>query len=158
LGGAAFSAEDPNKAAEEAYESGQPFFAEQRFVESADSFRKAYELKPSWKIFYNIGQAESAAKRYGSALDAFEQYLADGGDEIDATQTRKVYLRQPTCSMCKREMMRGTGRKAALRQFWWIQSPRALKNSGWSTITISAHTLSKMRRTFPPESLKTARA
>ncbi len=82
--------EDPTSAAGRAYEDGKTAFAEQRFVESASYFRKAYELKPAWKILYNIGQAEASAKRYGFALAAFERYLADGGDEIDSLRQDEV--------------------------------------------------------------------
>jgi hypothetical protein len=90
VGAAAFSGEFPDGPAEAAYANGKTSFAEQRYVDSADSFRKAYELKPSWKILYNIGQAETAAKRYGPALEAFEQYLAEGGDEVDAARQDTV--------------------------------------------------------------------
>ena len=53
-------------------------------------FRKAYELNPSWKIFYNIGQCEAALKRHGEALDAFEQYLSEGGDEVEVKRREEV--------------------------------------------------------------------
>ncbi len=60
------------------------------FVAAADLFRQAWAAKPSWKLLYNIGQAEAAAKRYGLALDAFENYLAEGGDEIDNERNNTV--------------------------------------------------------------------
>ena len=79
---AVFAAEGREEQAKAVYEEGKLAFFNERFMESADKFRKAYELKPAWRILYNIGQAEAAAKRYGLALEAFEQYLAEGGDEV----------------------------------------------------------------------------
>jgi Flp pilus assembly protein TadD len=49
--------------AKRAYEEGVSHFESGRFPEAADAFRKAYELKPIWKLLYNIGQSEAAAKR-----------------------------------------------------------------------------------------------
>jgi len=53
-------------------------------------FRKAYELNPSWKLLYNIAQCEAALKRHGEALDAFEQYLSQGGDEVEVERREEV--------------------------------------------------------------------
>jgi hypothetical protein len=53
-------------------------------------FREAYTLNPSWKLLYNIGQCEAARKRYGEALDVFEQYLSEGGDEVPADRREEV--------------------------------------------------------------------
>ena len=39
---------------------------------------------------YNIGQCEAAAKRYGLAFEAFEKYLAEGGDEIPEDRRNEV--------------------------------------------------------------------
>ena len=53
-------------------------------------FREAYALNPSWKLQYNIGQCEAALKRHGEALEAFEQYLSQGGDEVPAERREEV--------------------------------------------------------------------
>lgn len=90
LGIVAKAAETADDDALTAYEAGKQAFDGQRYAESADHFRTAYTLKPSWKIFYNIGQAEAAGKRYGLALDAFEKYLAEGGDEIPSERQSSV--------------------------------------------------------------------
>ena len=54
----------------------------ERFLEAVRAFRSANEINPSWKIEFNIGQCEAALKRYGLAMEAFEKYLALGGDEV----------------------------------------------------------------------------
>lgn len=64
------------------YKDGVKLFESDKYSEAAEAFRKAYEIKPVWKILFNIGQSEAAAKRYGVALDAFEDYLAQGGDDV----------------------------------------------------------------------------
>ena len=66
----------------ELYQQAADLFEEKRFEDAAAAFRKAYELKPSWKILFNIGQCEAAAGRYGLALDAFEEYTLEGGDDV----------------------------------------------------------------------------
>jgi hypothetical protein len=53
-------------------------------------FREAYGLNPSWKLLYNIGQCEAALKRHGEALDVFEQYLSQGGDEVPVERREEV--------------------------------------------------------------------
>ncbi len=73
-----------------AFLTGVEHFKAQRYNAAAAAFRKANELKPNWKIQYNIGQCEAAAKRYGLALEAFEQYLAKGGDDISVERQKDI--------------------------------------------------------------------
>ncbi len=77
-------------AAKAAFGEGKAAFADERFTEAADGFREAYRLKPSWKLLYNIGQAEVAGKRYGPALEVFERYLAEGGDEVSRDRQQEI--------------------------------------------------------------------
>jgi hypothetical protein len=76
--------------ARDAYDRGVKAFDAGRYVDAAVAFRKAYDLKHSWKIQYNVGQSEAAAKRYGLALDAFEAYLAGGGDDVESARRDEV--------------------------------------------------------------------
>lgn len=64
------------------FEAAKTLYAEEQFDEAAAKFREANRIRPTWKLFFNIGQSEAAAKRNGLAVEAFEQYLAQGGDEI----------------------------------------------------------------------------
>ncbi len=87
----AAAAEDTTDAeAKQVYQQGVDAFEEGRFDEAARAFRRANELRPSWKLLYNMGQSEAAARRYGLALDAFEQYLVGGGDEIQGDRREEV--------------------------------------------------------------------
>ncbi len=65
-----------------AFDEGRELFHAKKYVEAADAFRRAYELKKTWKLFFNIAQCEAGAKRYGMAVEAFGRYLAEGGDEV----------------------------------------------------------------------------
>ena len=76
--------------AREAFKDGKALFNSGEFTEAADAFRKANEFYPNWKLYYNIGQSEAAAKRWGLCLEAFEKYLALGGDEIDPDRQREI--------------------------------------------------------------------
>jgi hypothetical protein len=76
--------------AKNAFNEGATLFTQGEFDGAAQAFRRAYALKPSWKLLYNIGQSEAAAKRHGPALEAFEKYLSLGGDEVPAARRDEV--------------------------------------------------------------------
>jgi hypothetical protein len=76
--------------AKAAFEEGANLFASGDYPEAAKAFRRAYEIKPSWRLLYNIGQSEAAAKRHGLAMDAFEKYLSQGGDDVDEARRLEV--------------------------------------------------------------------
>lgn len=83
-------ADDTMDAALANFDEGVSLFNQGKFQAAADTFRKAYDMKPSWKLLFNIGQSEAAARRYGLALEAFEQFLSEGGDEIDEKRRDEV--------------------------------------------------------------------
>ena len=70
------------KKAKAAFAAGREQYDAKRYRQAASEFERAYELKPNWKLLYNIGQAYAAAKLYGRAISAFERYLAEGGDDV----------------------------------------------------------------------------
>jgi len=82
--------EDKNKVAKELFDNGIRMYGSGQYKVAADSFREAYKIRPSWKILFNIGQAEAAGGRYGLALEAFQQYLVQGRDEVAGD--RKDYV------------------------------------------------------------------
>lgn len=89
LVGNQLSAQEPDPA-KAAFERGLKQYQEGDFAGAAKAFREAYDLKPSWKILFNIGQAEAAAKRYGLALEALQKYLVEGGDDIPDERGQEV--------------------------------------------------------------------
>jgi hypothetical protein len=72
------------------FEQGVEHYNAARFQEAVEKFRQANEKQPSWRIQYNIGQCEAVLKHYGRALDAFEAYLATGGDEVPTERQEEV--------------------------------------------------------------------
>jgi hypothetical protein len=81
------TAESPAQAA---FNKGVELFNAERHEEAVEEFKRAYELKPSWKLKYNIGQCEAALTRYGLAIEAFERYLGEGGDEVPVERRDEV--------------------------------------------------------------------
>ncbi len=61
-----------------------------RLKEAAEEFKLAYQLSPAFVILYNLGQVEGLLGRSVQAVDAFEQYLAQGGAEIPAARREAV--------------------------------------------------------------------
>jgi len=81
---------DDMEKAKAAFERGTSLFHDGKYEEAALAFREANELRPNWKLLYNVGQSEAAAKRHGLALQAFEEYLSMGGDEIQTGRRAEV--------------------------------------------------------------------
>ncbi|MBN2716988.1 MAG: tetratricopeptide repeat protein [Deltaproteobacteria bacterium] len=78
------------ESAQSAFEEGAALFEHREYSKAAAAFRKAYKIKPSWKILYNIAQCETAAGQYGRALEDFETFLAQGADEITLKRRNEV--------------------------------------------------------------------
>jgi hypothetical protein len=88
------AAEDTDEeAARAAFKEGVDHFEAKRYEEALASFRMANEIAPSWKLRFNIGQCEAALKRYGLAIEEFEAYLAEGGDDV-AHERREFVLEE----------------------------------------------------------------
>ncbi|MBN2714908.1 MAG: tetratricopeptide repeat protein [Deltaproteobacteria bacterium] len=78
------------KSARALFMEGVAAFESGHFAEAAAIFRQAYNENSSWKIQYNIGQCEAAAKHHGRAMEAFEYYLSLGGDDVPETRRAEV--------------------------------------------------------------------
>ena len=84
------SAASDDKKAEAAFNRGVAAHKSGKMDEAVQAFRRADALKPSWKLQYNIGQCEAALRRYGLAIEAFEMYLGQGGDEVPKQRQDEV--------------------------------------------------------------------
>jgi len=82
--------DDAKNKARTAFSRGGELFEAGEYAEAAAAFRSAYDLSPHWKLLYNIGQCEAAARNYGPALEAFESYLVSGGDEVPTDRQEEV--------------------------------------------------------------------
>jgi hypothetical protein len=79
-----------NEDARNSFQQGVELYKEGKFAEAAIAFARAYELKPSYKILYNIGQSEAELSHYAKALDAYNRYLEGGGKAIGNERTEQV--------------------------------------------------------------------
>lgn len=83
-------AEGVDDEAKAQFQQGVELYKAGEHEQAAIAFERAYELKPNYKILYNIGQARNELRRYAQALGAYEQYLSDGGGEIDQKRKDEV--------------------------------------------------------------------
>jgi hypothetical protein len=90
LGATAAAQETNEEKARAWFKQGVKRFDEGRHEDALNAFQQADQLHPSWKISFNIGQCQAALKRYGLAIEAFERYLAEGGDEVPGDRRTKV--------------------------------------------------------------------
>lgn len=60
------------------------------YAEALEQFQRAYDLSPSYVILYNIGRMARLTQDFARGLRAFQQYLNEGGIEIDAARRSEV--------------------------------------------------------------------
>lgn len=72
------------------FQQGIEYYKQHNFEAASIEFGRAYELKPSYKILYNIAQAENMLEHYAAALTAYRTYMEQGGDEIPTDRRTTV--------------------------------------------------------------------
>jgi tetratricopeptide (TPR) repeat protein len=72
------------------FDVGVALFEKEQFDQAAVAFARAYELRPSFKILYNIAQTENELGHYAAALDAYTRYLSEGGEQLEAVRRDEV--------------------------------------------------------------------
>lgn len=87
---AAAQPKDPVEEATVHFKRGTEFYDENDFRGALIEFQRAYELVPSWKILFNIGQVEMELKNYAGALAAYTRYLREGGPDVPAGRVAQV--------------------------------------------------------------------
>jgi hypothetical protein len=70
------------KEAAERYQRGLSIYAEGEYLLALVEFERAYQLAPNYRVLYNIGQVRIQLGRYAKALEALQEYLKQGGEEI----------------------------------------------------------------------------
>src|SRR5262249_3168840 len=61
-----------------------------RYEEAYREFKAAYADSPSWKILGNPGITAMKLERDGEAIEAFEKYLKEGGQQIEAPERAQM--------------------------------------------------------------------
>ncbi|RLB63248.1 MAG: hypothetical protein DRI90_07280, partial [Deltaproteobacteria bacterium] len=73
------------------YLKGVKLYDKEGAVDAAlAEMQRAYDLAPSYKVLFNLGQVARTARDYALALHTFERYLADGGAKIGAPRRAAV--------------------------------------------------------------------
>src|SRR5256885_2175420 len=78
------AADAPVEEARIRFQRGVQLFHEGSFEAALAEFRKAYQVAPSYRLLYNIGQVHYELHDYVGALKSFRQYLTDGSTDIPA--------------------------------------------------------------------------
>ena len=89
-GGVARAADDADREARERYESAVKLYEDGAYDAALVELNRAAELRPSYKIYYNIGQVRFAMHDYAAAMDAYRQYLEKGGDKVPPARRDQV--------------------------------------------------------------------
>lgn len=84
------AADDADKEARERYENAVKLYEDGAYDAALVELNRAAELRPSYKLYYNIGQVRFAMHDYAAAVDAYRQYLDKGGDKIQPARREQV--------------------------------------------------------------------
>jgi hypothetical protein len=72
------------------FKSGTDLYDENNYRGALVEFQRAYELAPSYKILYNIGQVDMELQDYAGALIAYRRYLREGGNDVPPSRVGQV--------------------------------------------------------------------
>jgi tetratricopeptide (TPR) repeat protein len=86
----AVSASDNDERARASFTEGVTAFDAGNVSDALVLFEQAYALRPSFKILFNIAQAQAEVGFTEKAIRTFEKYLEDGGDAISEERRTKV--------------------------------------------------------------------
>ncbi|MCA9609426.1 MAG: PEGA domain-containing protein [Myxococcales bacterium] len=76
--------------AAEHFDRGIQFFNERRYDAALAELARAYELAPAHQTLYNLARVHAALGHAVDAARTYEQYLTEGGDELDARRRREA--------------------------------------------------------------------
>jgi len=80
------------------FSRGVKLYREGDFRAALAEFNRANELGPSYRILYNIGQAQVELRDYAAAMKTFARYLEDGGSDISKDKYDEIATIIATCS------------------------------------------------------------
>jgi len=83
-------AADAEREARERYDNAVKLYEEGAYDAALVELNRAAELRPSYKLYYNIGQVRYAMHDYAAASDAYRRYLEQGGDKIPSSRREQV--------------------------------------------------------------------
>ena len=68
--------------AREHYERAIKLYEDGAYDAALVELTRAYEIRPSFRLMYNIGQARVAMRDYAGAIEAYQRYLREGGGQV----------------------------------------------------------------------------
>ncbi|MCP4674856.1 MAG: tetratricopeptide repeat protein [Deltaproteobacteria bacterium] len=74
----------------DAFKKGIELHNDGKYEAATRKLEQAYKLDPSYKILYNLAQAQAEAKKYERALSTYRRYLDKGGREIPKKRRGEV--------------------------------------------------------------------
>jgi len=86
--------------AREHFRRGIEFFNQADYTLALIEFDRAYELVPTYRVLFNIGQVNFQLNNYARSLAAFRRYLLDGG--ADVSPDRRAAVEADIASLLKR--------------------------------------------------------
>jgi tetratricopeptide (TPR) repeat protein len=81
---------DSVQAARSHFKKGVEYYADGDHASALLEFERAYELHPTYRLLYNLGQVAHEQKDYVAAQRYFADYLEQAGDEIPLERRRAV--------------------------------------------------------------------
>ena len=87
---AAWAGSPDSEKARVVFKQGVEHYEAGRHEKALEAFEEVDRLRPTWKIYFNIGQCRAILKHYGRAIEAFERYLAKGGDDVPSARRDEV--------------------------------------------------------------------
>jgi hypothetical protein len=72
------------------FQRGVELYREGSYEGALAEFRKAYQLSPSYRVLYNIAQAQYALHDFVGAYKSIMQYVSEGGGAITAERRAQV--------------------------------------------------------------------
>lgn len=72
------------------FKRGVELYEERDFRASILEFQRAYEIKPNFRVLYNIGMAYMELQDYVAAFDTLSRYLVEGGAEVPQERVAEV--------------------------------------------------------------------
>jgi PEGA domain len=72
------------------FKSGAELYDENNFRGALVEFQRAYDLAPSYRILFNIGQVQMELQDYAGALKAYSRYLREGGPDLPPDRVAEV--------------------------------------------------------------------
>jgi len=72
------------------FERGVEHYSAGDYDAALAEFQRTYELRPSYKLLFNLAQVQVERRDHAAALRLFNEYLRRGGSEIAAERAREV--------------------------------------------------------------------